>query len=182
MARRRYGSNPHVPSFAAALRNPLAVVMPGVVGIGAAVGVVTVGNYIRRSFLSTINFGGETGNIVINAVVRGGVAYAGDRFLPLGQHRGAFRIGAAVGIIGSAVLEFMGTSFVIGAGDSSQTPQSIFSGLSGIGAYQRALAGRGGVGAYQRSGINLRGVNGAPGVPGVGRGPSGADRIYSAGM
>lgn len=171
MARRRYRSN---PPFSAVLEHPTAFVMPGLVGAASAIGVVTVGNMIRNQFLSSFTFGGATGNILITAAVRAGVAYAADEFVMKGtEYREAFRIGATIGIVGSAILDFMNKSFTLGEGDSAQTPQTLL-GLSGAGGYTRALAG---AGSYSRlNGTGRAGV-GAPRMA-----QSATDRIYGQGM
>jgi hypothetical protein len=168
MARRRYRRNP--PSLDAILTHPTDVLMPGVVATGAMLGVVTVGNYVKQMFLSSFSLGGPTGDILVTAAVRGAVAWAGDEFLMKGSpHRTAYRIGAIVGVVGSAALDFMGKSFSLGVGDTMQTPQQ----LIGFGAYTRT--GFAGTGAYTRARLG-----GAPGLGKVGRRAAGQD-LYAVG-
>lgn len=171
--RRRYGRNP--PEFSEILSHPTDVIVPGLVATGAAIGVVTIGNYVQQQFLSSMagSFTGSTG-ILMRAAVRGGVAYAGDFLVKGSPYQGAYRTGVVVGIVGSAVLDFLGKSFTLGLGDTAQTPQSIL-GLAGAGAYVNTRGMRG-MDAYTRARLN--------GLGGVNRGPQAASmhRLYGGGI
>jgi hypothetical protein len=92
--------------------------------------------------------------VATKAAVRSGVAWALDRYLigMVTRDHTAFRVGAAIAIVGSALLEFLGKSLVLGQGDTAQSIQQFVP--TALGAY---LPGRNlrGLDAYTRS---LRGV------------------------
>lgn len=156
--RSRYRHNP--PAFSAAtIRNPMGVVMPGLWGLGGVYVPITVGNYLVGLLAPTLPMLAAPDMLggLLRAGVRGAVAWGADRYAlgAVGGDRGAFRTGAAIGIIGSLVMDFLGRPLLIGPGDQALSPTYAFdaltSGVAGLRAYApatRMLTAMGETGAY----------------------------------
>jgi hypothetical protein len=152
------------PAASGLMKSVTGVFSPAFItqGGGAVVGavaVITVSNMAAVYLVPYLPAGTTTGimGTVLKAAVRGAVAYGLDRFGGpiLGGMRNPARVGMGLAIVGSALLELLGKSFVLGVGDGAQTPQSFMPGslagylrpgLPGMGAYARPV----GVGAYSR--------------------------------
>lgn len=108
----------------------------GAIATAGTLATLTIGNlaltYIAPYAPAVIRTGYL--GIATKAAVRAGVAWALDAYVVsmLTRDHTSFRVGAAIGIVGSAVLELMGTRLIIGMGDTGQTPQSF---IPGMGSY-----------------------------------------------
>ena len=150
--------------------NVMPFLMEGGSALAGMYGVVTVSNFVS-TFLPVQFTGADMTGRLIRFGLRTGVAYAGDvglRGMVRGANLSAFRIGLVIGVVGSTLLDLLGSSFVLGRGDVAQMPGMILSnvGLAGTGMYlrergpapRRALAGgASGLDAYLRT----RGMGGA---------------------
>jgi hypothetical protein len=132
--RHHYHHNPG--AITALFSRPMAVVVPASVGVLGAVGSVTVGNWVGSLVAPYLPAGlagtpGSMQAILVKAVLRTGVTIGADRYLPLSPpNKQCLRIGAGIAIVGSALLEFMGKQFVLGANDQAQLPGQ-YLGLAG---------------------------------------------------
>lgn len=163
--RRRYHRNPN--GLMAAVRNPLPRVIDG--GVTAASAILTLA--VPNQFLPFA--GTDLFSKVLRAASRvawGGLLYTmGKRVMP-GQ-ASSIASGAALAAFGSLVLDLMGTTLILGAGDTYMTAQQLIPsglsipGMSGVGAYRRSLS------AYSRTGIpapaGVRGIGNGGGVGGI---------------
>jgi hypothetical protein len=171
--RRHYRRNPDssgVIGAERAISRPADYLTQAALGVAGVYGVVVVGNFVGSSIVPTMYADPSVTGKVVRAGIRFGVGYLGDMTLARNlspRNRAAFRLGGAVGIIGSLALDMLGTTFTLGAGDQSQTFAGILpTGLmAGAGAYMPAR--RGGVltgaGAYmpmRGRGAVLSGVSG----------------------
>lgn len=117
-------------------------------GLLGLVGTITVSNVIANflvPYLPGMFTQGYAGTAT-KAAVRGGTAYLIDRFLGglAGRNRGALLAGAGLAVVGSALLEVMGKTFVLGAGDGIQQVGNFVPGVPLVGAG----GGTAGVGSY----------------------------------
>jgi hypothetical protein len=126
-------------------------IMQGGGAVVGAVAVITVSNMAAAYLVPYLPAGTTTGpiGIVVKAAVRGGVAYGLDRFVGpmMGRMRNPARVGMGLAIVGSALLEVLGKSFVLGQGDGAQTVQSFMPG-SLAGYLTPRMPGMGRTGAY----------------------------------
>lgn len=177
MARRHRRHHRNPPEIAQILHHPGDVLIPPLIAGVSAYSVVTGGNYLMVNFLSTYlptALPGTVTDVLTKAGVRAAVAWGGDYLVKRSapHYLGAYRIGAGLGIVASAVMEFLGKTFILGLGDEAQMPGSALAGVAGAGAYLRqplrGLAGGraalgdavDGTGAYMDSQVRLRGVGG----------------------
>ncbi len=128
------------PGIMSAMRNPMGMIFETGTALAGMLGTITVGNLIAQTALPTAQaFGTDLTSKIIRVGIRGGVAWAGDRFLPLGGQRQAYRIGTTLGVFGSFLLDLMGQSFTFGIGDQIVTPGSLVpAGFPGTGVYGAA--------------------------------------------
>ena len=143
-------------------------------GLAGAYGVIIGGNFVGTFFPQMYQDPTITGKAV-RAVTRAGVAWAVGTFTRGmdAANRSALQVGAGVGIVGSLLLDILGTTFAIGAGDQAQTVAGILgpigivpqpAGVFGTGAYvPMRNAGIRGTGAYvpgHRAGVGRNHVSG----------------------
>lgn len=195
--RRRYRRNPERFSMET-LTNPMPLLTEAAAGLGGIYAPITVGNFLMDMLAPTVPMLAQPGLMgsAVRAVVRGTVAWALDQFVisPANIARdtkSAFRVGAAVGIGGSLLMDMLGRPLLIGPGDTAMGPAYAFGGMmattpvSGTGAYFRRGV-RGDLGAYFRRGVGMAPNVAFPrtGVSGVGRtntmfSPGAQHRLYS---
>lgn len=149
-------------------------IQQGAVATGGALLTITVGNLALSYIAPYAPASIQTGylGIAAKAAVRSGVAWALDKYVigMISRDHTAFRVGAGIGIFGSALLEVLGRSLIIGQGDASQSLASFSPvSLTGVGVYTRGgnltrgtnvssyvRGGRAGVGALNiGSGVQL---------------------------
>lgn len=124
---RRSGSHRHNPPMGvAALRRPSALIEPTVGAIGGVALPITIGNFLMGYLGSFVPASLQTGmgGTLVRGVVRGGVAWALDKYVVgkvthSGAARNGYRIGATLGVAGSALLDFIGRPLIIGPGDAN---------------------------------------------------------------
>jgi hypothetical protein len=146
--RRRRGGYRHNPGMMADLQHvvshPMDAVMDGTLGLLSAYLTISIPNWI-------LPFPGPG---LMDRVIRlatrvaaGGLVYG--LLSPLGGgSKDAIRAGAAMGSVGGAIFDFLGTRVIIGADDTRQTPLALLAPLSGgvtappttTGAYARLSA------------------------------------------
>jgi hypothetical protein len=158
--RRRYRRNPIIRnpgsvSLGGVVRNPVDSLLAGLTVAGAAYLTVGIPNmfglFQGPDLFSKLLRGGTR-------VIVGGVLYGfGKRFVP--RQQAALGAGVALGSLGATALDLLGTRLIVGAGDTTQTPMTLFSsislpGFSGYGAYTRPM------GAYTRPMGGFRGIYG----------------------
>lgn len=134
-------------------------IQSGAVATGGALLTITVGNLALSYIAPYAPASLQTGyfGIAAKAAVRSGIAFLLDMYLvgKITSDRTAFRIGAGIGIFGSALLEALGRSLIIGQGDASQTIQSFVPvSIPGLTSYSRGggLTRGTSVNAYSRGG------------------------------
>jgi hypothetical protein len=170
--RRRGRRNPIIRNPAGSLsignvmRNPMQTVTTGFVAVGSAYMTNTIPNMLGM-FQGTDLVSKALRGLL--RVVVGGFVYGAVRsFAP--RHAQSAAVGAAVGSIGATVLDFMNTRLVLGYGDVTQSPMTLFAGVgtmfsggvAGYGAYARPM------GAYARPMGRLRGMRGIYGGQSMG--------------
>jgi hypothetical protein len=129
----------------------MRAIQSGAVATGGALATITIGNLALTYVAPMLPLQLQTGyiGVVAKAAVRAATAWALDQYVigMITRDKGAFRVGAGIGIFGSAILELLGKSLVIGMGDQAQTLQQFVP--TAIGAYvPRAM-----VSAYTRRGM-----------------------------
>lgn len=154
--RRHHYSNPG-RGLVGSLTKPFSVgyLMEGLAGVGGMYLTITGGNMLLGFAQGFIPASFQTGifGTVVKTASRSVVAMLADRFVPWGRNRNAARIGAVIGVAGSAIFDLLGYTFWVGSGDSNQGIGNIV-GMAGIGAYVPAAGihrGMLGTGAYVRS-------------------------------
>jgi hypothetical protein len=186
-----YALNPSLGSLTRSVRGVFDInfIKQGGAGVLGLVGTITASNMLAQAVLPhlsgmlpaavTTGYGG----IALKAVVRATTAWGLDRFVlgTLGPKlRTPARAGMALAIVGSAVLELMGKTFMLGANDGGQTVHSFVpSGLAGYMRTGSTIAGVAGprMGAYARP--RLAGTAGVPtGMAGT-VGNSAHKKLYS---
>lgn len=131
----------------------------GAVATAGAVVTLTVANHALIFLTPYVPGTMQIGMIgtVTKAAVRAGTAYVLDRYVvgKISSDHMSFRVGAAIAIVGSALLELMGKQFILGLGDGAQTLTSFAP--AGIGSYVEHVSSRAGTASYVRS---MRGGSG----------------------
>ena len=179
---RRHRRNPIIRnpagslSIGSVMRSPMQTVTTGFVAVGAAYMTNTLPNMLGM-------FQGQ--DLVSKAlrgvlrIVTGGFVYGAVRSIAP-RHAQSAAVGAAIGSVGATVLDFMNTRLVLGYGDVTQSPMTLFAGVgtmfsggvAGYGAYARPM------GAYARPMGRLRGMRGIYGGNSMGMMRTGSS-IYS---
>lgn len=166
---RRYGSRRHHnPAFGmGTLMNPVPLLTQAAAGVGGVVAPILVGNliigFVGPSFPMLVQ-PGIVGS-AIRAGVRIGVVALGDPFvrgIRMIDHN-AWRVGNAIGIGGSFLMDLLGRPLIIGPGDSALSLNYLFGGVTGGGAagagayFRRSMTG---AGAYFRRSMTGTGETG----------------------
>jgi len=163
-------------SIGSVMKNPMQTVTTGFVAIGAAYATNTLPNMLGM-FQGTDLVSKALRGLV--RVVVGGFVYGAVRSIAP-RHAQSAAVGAAIGSVGATVLDFMNTRLVLGYGDVTQSPMTLFAGVgtmfgggvAGYGAYARPM------GAYARPMGRLRGMRGIYGGNSMGMMRTGSS-IYS---
>lgn len=103
----------------------LRVLQQGAVATFGTLSTLTIGNWVLVQLQGYVPVAMQVGIIgtVTKAAVRAGVAWAIDQYVVglVTRDHTSYRIGAAIGIVGSGMLELMGKTLRIGLGDGTQT-------------------------------------------------------------
>jgi hypothetical protein len=152
------------------LTNPMPLLTDALSGLAGVTAPVIVGNLITGFIAPTIPMIQQPGIVgsAIRAAVRLGAAMGLDMVIgsvPM-VDRGSYRVGVAIGIGGSFIMDLLGRPLLVGPGDTGMSVQYLFGSFmpasapatAGAGAYfRRSLTGN--TGAYFR-----RGMTGTDGV------------------
>jgi len=146
------------------LTNPMPLLTDAASGIGGVVGPIIVGNLALSYLGPSVPMLTQPGIVgsAIRAALRVGAAMVLDPVvsrIPM-LDKTAYRVGAAIGIGGSFLMDLLGRPLIIGPGDQSLSVQYLFGGFSGA-----PLAGQG---AYFARGVRGTGAYFARGVRGTG--------------
>jgi len=164
------------------LTNPMPLLVDAGSGLAGIAAPIIVGNLVT-SFVGPsvpmINQPGIVGS-AIRAGIRVGAAMLLDPVIyriPMLDH-GAYRVGAAIGIGGSLLMDLLGRPLILGPGDSALSFQYLFGGFSpaaiaaGQGSYfRRQMTGQGSYFRRQMTGVQgpeMGNINALVPVPRVG--------------
>lgn len=154
--RRRYGRRRHNPAAFGmqTFTQPIEFLTEAGMGLAGVYVPITVGNWLNSMVVANMPTLAQPGLMgsLMRAVSRVAVAWGADSFLvePMnlaGGSKNAFRVGAAIGIGGSFIMDLLGRPLLIGPGDAALMPMYAFTGLAPAataGAYfQRGVRGAG---------------------------------------
>ena len=170
--RRHYGRRRHNPASSGLgmrdLTNPMPLLTDALSGLAGVTAPVIVGNLITGFIAPTLPMIQQPGIVgsAIRAAVRLGAAMGLDMVVgrvPM-VDRGSYRVGVAIGIGGSFIMDLLGRPLLVGPGDTGMSVGYLFGGFTsapaataGAGSYfRRSLTG---TGSYFR-----RSLTGADGV------------------
>lgn len=168
---RRSGRRRHNPLGMSSLTNPVPLLLQGASGVGGILTPIVIGNLLTGYIAPMVPMISQPGIVgsAIKAGIRLGVVMAIDPFVKKipGIDDNAFRIGEAVGIAGSFLMELLGRPLLLGPGDTGMTTAYLFGSFApaapaaaGTGAYFRR-GGAHGTGAYFRRNLTGTGDAGA---------------------